>query len=84
MKIRKTLLSLALAGALILGMRTGMAPTALAATLTNPSQGKVNFDGGDQISVLSPKNGNVKFTTSAGGSYAIFSGTAVDCPATHC
>ena len=39
---------------------------------------KVSFDGGDEISILSAKNTNTKFTTSAGGASATFSGTAVN------
>ena len=39
---------------------------------------KVKFDAGDQISILSAKNTNTQFTTSAGGASATFSGTATD------
>ena len=39
---------------------------------------KVSFDGGDEISILSANNTNTKFTTSAGGASATFSGTAVN------
>lgn len=38
---------------------------------------KVKFDAGDQISILSANNNNVKFTTTAGGATASFDGTAV-------
>ena len=39
---------------------------------------KVSFDANDEISILSAKNANTKFTTSAGGASASFSGTATD------
>ena len=39
---------------------------------------KVSFDANDEISILSAKNTNTKFTTSAGGASATFSGTATD------
>jgi hypothetical protein len=39
---------------------------------------KVKFDAGDQISILSAKNTNTQFTTSAGGASADFTGTATD------
>ena len=39
---------------------------------------KVSFDANDEISILSTKNTNTKFTTTAGGASATFSGTAVD------
>ena len=39
---------------------------------------KVSFDANDEISILSDKNTNTKFTTSAGGASATFSGTATD------
>ena len=39
---------------------------------------KVSFDGGDKLSILSAKNTNTAFTTSAGGASATFSGTATD------
>ena len=39
---------------------------------------KVSFDANDKISILSAKNTNTKFTTSAGGASATFSGTATD------
>ena len=39
---------------------------------------KVSFDANDEISILSAKNTNKKFTTSAGGASATFSGTATD------
>ena len=45
------------------------------ATLSGKS---VSFDGGDKISILSAKNTNTAFTTSAGGASATFSGTATD------
>ena len=45
------------------------------ATLSGKS---VSFDGGDKISILSAKNANTAFTTSAGGASADFSGTATD------
>ena len=45
------------------------------ATLSDKS---VSFDAGDQISILSAKNNNVTFTTSAGGASATFTGTATD------
>ena len=37
---------------------------------------KVKFDAGDNISILSAKNTNTQFTTSAGGASATFTGTA--------
>ena len=37
---------------------------------------KVSFDANDEISILSTNNANVKFTTTAGGASATFSGTA--------
>ena len=39
---------------------------------------KVSFDANDEISILSAKNANTKFTTSAGGASADFTGTAVN------
>ena len=39
---------------------------------------KVKFDAGDQISILSANNTNTKFTTTAGGASATFTGTASD------
>ena len=39
---------------------------------------KVSFDVNDKISILSTKNTNTQFTTSAGGASATFSGTATD------
>jgi hypothetical protein len=39
---------------------------------------KVSFDVNDKISILSAKNTNTQFTTSAGGASATFSGTATD------
>lgn len=45
------------------------------ATLSGKS---VSFDGGDKISILSAKNTNTQFSTSAGGASATFSGTATD------
>ena len=39
---------------------------------------KVSFDANDKISILSAKNTNTQFTTSAGGASATFSGTATD------
>ena len=39
---------------------------------------KITFDTNDEISILSAKNANTKFTTSAGGASATFSGTAVN------
>ena len=39
---------------------------------------KVKFDANDKISILSAKNTNTQFTTSAGGASATFSGTATD------
>lgn len=45
------------------------------ATLSGKS---VSFDANDEISILSTKNTNTKFTTSAGGASATFSGTAAD------
>jgi len=42
------------------------------------STNKVSFDANDEISILSTKNTNTKFTTTAGGASATFSGTAVD------
>ena len=44
----------------------------------NGSTKKVSFNGGDKISILSAKNTNTAFTTSAGGASATFSGTATD------
>ncbi len=44
----------------------------------NGSTKKVSFDANDEISILSAKNTNTKFTTSAGGASATFSGTATD------
>ena len=45
------------------------------ATLSGKS---VSFDANDEISILSATNTNTKFTTSAGGASATFSGTAAD------
>ena len=42
----------------------------------NGSTKKVSFDANDEISILSAKNTNTKFTTSAGGASAAFTGTA--------
>ena len=39
---------------------------------------KVSFDANDEISILSAKNTNTKFTTTAGGASATFTGTATD------
>lgn len=39
---------------------------------------KVSFSANDEISILSEHNANVKFTTTAGGESATFTGTAVD------
>lgn len=39
---------------------------------------KVSFDANDKISILSAKNTNTQFTTTAGGASAAFSGTATD------
>ena len=39
---------------------------------------KVSFDANDEISILSAKNTNTKFTTASGGASATFSGTATD------
>ncbi len=39
---------------------------------------KVSFDANDKISILSAKNTNTQFTTSAGGASATFTGTATD------
>ncbi|MBQ7181453.1 MAG: hypothetical protein IJR87_09190 [Bacteroidaceae bacterium] len=44
----------------------------------NGSTKKVSFDDNDKISILSAKNTNTQFTTSAGGASATFSGTATD------
>ena len=44
----------------------------------NGSTKKVSFDANDKISILSAKNTNTQFTTSAGGASATFSGTATD------
>lgn len=44
----------------------------------NGSTKKVSFDAGDEISILSTKNTNTQFTTSAGGASAAFTGTATD------
>lgn len=42
----------------------------------NGSTKKVSFDANDKISILSAKNTNTQFTTSAGGASADFTGTA--------
>jgi len=42
------------------------------------SDKKVSFDAGDGISILSANNTNTKFTTTAGGASATFTGTATD------
>ena len=42
----------------------------------NGSTKKVSFDANDKISILSAKNMNTQFTTSAGGASAAFTGTA--------
>ena len=47
------------------------------ATLNGDTK-KVSFDANDKISILSAKNTNTQFTTSAGGASATFSGTAAD------
>ena len=47
-------------------------------TRTTLSGKSVSFDANDEISILSAKNTNTKFTTSAGGASATFSGTATD------
>lgn len=47
------------------------------ATLNGDTK-KVSFDANDKISILSAKNTNTQFTTSAGGASATFSGTATD------
>lgn len=44
----------------------------------NGSTKKVSFDANDKISILSAKNTNTQFTTTAGGASATFSGTATD------
>ncbi|MCR5365283.1 MAG: fimbrillin family protein [Prevotella sp.] len=44
----------------------------------NGSTKKVSFDANDKISILSAKNTNTQFTTSAGGASADFTGTATD------
>ena len=44
---------------------------------------KVSFDANDEISILSTNNANVKFTTTAGGASATFSGTATAGDATY-
>ena len=46
--------------------------------LLDGSTKKVSFDANDKISILSAKNTNTQFTTSAGGASATFSGTATD------
>jgi len=46
------------------------------ATMNFNGDKKVSFDANDQISILSTKNANVPFTTSAGGASAEFTGTA--------
>lgn len=46
--------------------------------LLDPSTMQVSFNAGDEISILSTNNDNVKFTTTEGGAVASFSGTAVD------
>lgn len=53
--------------------RASLDPTTLGA-----EKKKVNFDAGDEISILSDKNTNTKFTTSAGGASADFDGMAVN------
>ena len=42
----------------------------------NGSTKKVSFDANDEISILSANNANTKFTTTAGGASATFTGTA--------
>ena len=42
----------------------------------NGSTKEVSFDAGDEISILSANNTNTKFTTTAGGASATFTGTA--------
>lgn len=49
-----------------------------ATTRASLSGYSVSFDANDEISILSSKNTNTKFTTSAGGASATFSGTATD------
>ena len=49
-----------------------------ATTRATLSDKTVTFDANDEISILSAKNTNTKFTTSAGGASATFSGTATD------
>ena len=44
----------------------------------NFSTKKVSFDANDEISILSAKNANTKFTTSAGGASATFDGVATN------
>ena len=44
----------------------------------NFSTKKVSFDANDEISILSANNTNTKFTTTAGGASATFTGTATD------
>lgn len=44
----------------------------------NFSTKKVSFDANDEISILSANNTNTKFTTTAGGPSATFTGTATD------
>jgi len=46
------------------------------ATMNFNGDKKVSFDANDQISILSTKNANAPFTTSAGGASAEFTGTA--------
>lgn len=47
-------------------------------TRTTLSGKSVSFDANDEISILSSKNTNTQFTTSAGGASATFSGMATD------
>ena len=47
-------------------------------TTMNFSTKKVSFDANDEISILSANNTNTKFTTTAGGASATFTGTASD------
>ena len=53
--------------------RATLDPTTLGA-----EKKKVNFDAGDEISILSANNTNKEFTTEAGGASASFSGEAVN------
>jgi len=54
------------------------ADTRATMTFEGVDKGKVSFDANDEISILSAKNANTKFTTAAGGATATFTGTAAE------